>query len=310
MGIRTDYVEFNMDNPIFLVGLPRSGSTFWLNLITLNPKIFKIGEMFFLSPPWRKDFRYFLRTSVGDLSKENNIRKMINLMFSGQKIPGISASFWQYYVKSYDEELKERVFKRICESEKSLQSIFKAIIEEIPGYFGFDRCCVKFPVFVNYVPNLWEWYPNSKVIHIIRDPRAVAISRANFRGERKFKNRKMMILFTALQYVWTSRLHCKYNEHENYALFRYEDLLAEPKDTIRKICDFAELDFVPEMLEPKEGQASSVTGEKATGFNKITASHWKQVITPLEKKVITLLTASSMERFGYDPDHHPIYLEN
>lgn len=299
-----------MDKPIFIVGLPRSGSTFWLNMITLNPKIYKIGEMFFLSPPWRKDFRYFLKTNVGDLSKEANLRKMTDLMFSGQRIPGLTASFWQYYMNSYEEELKERVYQRIHASEKSLQNIFKAIIEEIPSYYGFDRCCVKFPVFVNYVPNLWEWYPNSKIIHIIRDPRAVAISRANFKGERKIKNRQIMIWFTALQYVWTSKLHCQYAQHKNYALFRYEDLLAEPEATIRKFCEFAELDFVPKMLEPKEGQASSISGEKTTGFNKKAASHWKQIITHREEQVINFLTASSMKRFGYDPDCHPIYQDN
>ncbi len=101
-----------MDKPIFIVGLPRSGSTLWLNLITLDTKVFRMGEMFFLSPPWRKDFRYFLRTKVGDLSTVRNIRMMTELMFSGEAIPGITASFWQYYARYYDGEVKERVFAR------------------------------------------------------------------------------------------------------------------------------------------------------------------------------------------------------
>ena len=298
-----------MDDPIFIVGLPRSGSTMWFNLITTNPRVFGINEMLFLTPPWRKDFRYFLRTSKGDLSKNENIRTMVDLMFSGRRIPGIHGDFWYHEARNYDEQdLKESICRRILESNRSFGSVFQAFIEEIPSYYGFNRCCVKFPVFVNYIPHLLEWYPNGKIIHITRDPRAMAVSRANFPGERRLRNRMTTMSFVVLQYVWTSRLHCKYNAIENYALFRYEDLLADPERTIREVCDFAEIDFVPQMLQPKQGQASSVTGEKSAGFNKQAASHWKKAISPFEEKVITVLTRKSMKRFGYDPGNHPVYL--
>ena len=267
--------------------------------------------MHFLTPPWRKDFRYFLKTSVGDLSKTENVRKMIDLIFSGKGIPGIHGDFWYYEAKNYAErDLKERIGSKIIESDRSLRSIFKTLIDEITCRYGFNRCCVHFPVFVNYIPHLQEWYPNAKIIHIVRDPRAMAVSRASFRGERKLRNRKMMMMFAVLQYAWTSWLHCRYNGIKNYSLFRYEDLLANPERIVRELCNFAEIDFVPQMLEPKEGQVSSVTGRKTSGFNKKAASHWKQVITPMEERVITLLTSSSMQRFEYDPVHHPIYMQN
>lgn len=299
-----------MDDPIFIVGLPRSGSTLWLNLITMNSEIFEIGELLFLTPAWRKDFRYFLRTAVDDLSKNENIRRMIDLMFSGRKVPGITASFWQYTAKNYnDQDLKESIYRRILESDRSLRSVFDALIDETPRHYGFNRCCVKFPVFVNYIPQLLEWYPKGKIIHITRDPRAMAISRAGFRGEKILRNRKIMMLFVILQYVWTSRLHCQYNGIENYALFRYEDLLIDPEKIIRELCDFAEIDFVPQMLEPREGQASSVTGKKSAGFDKKAASHWRKAISPLEEKVITILTRRSMKRFGYDPMNYPVFIK-
>ncbi|HLO13384.1 MAG TPA: sulfotransferase [Anaerolineales bacterium] len=292
-----------MDKPLFIVGLPRSGSTLWFNLITMNREIFGIGEMFFLNPWWRKDFRYFLHRSIGDLSKLENIKKMTGLMFSGIPLPGLTASFWRYEAKQYDKpSLKERVTDRILESDQSLQSIFKAITEEISSYSGFDRYCAKFPVFVNYVPYLLEWYPNCKVIHIVRDPRAMAISRANFRGEKRLNNRTAMISFAVTQFIWTSRLHTKYDGMKNYALFRYEDLLANPEETIKKLCKFAEIDFDPQMLEPGEGQASSVTGKKRGGFDTKALSHWRDVISPMEEKVVTTLTRNSMKRFGYTLD--------
>ena len=128
----------------------------------------------------------------------------------------------------------------------------------------------------------------------------MAVSRAKFEGQRRLRNRKMTMLFATLQYVWTSKLHGKYCGIQNYSLIRYEDLLADPEKTIYELCNFAEIDFVPQMLKPKEGQASSLTGEKSSGFNKGAILHWKKAIHPTEEKIITLLTSKSMKRFGYD----------
>ncbi|MGA1869161.1 MAG: sulfotransferase family protein [bacterium] len=309
-----------MENPIFIVGLPRSGSTLWLNILAQNPKIYRMGEMLFLTP-WRKDFRYFLKKQVGDLSCERNIEKMIELIFSRKQLPGITGSFWHYDIeKVIDHHLKKVLFSKIRESDKSLESIFKIIIEEITAFKGYSRCCMKFPVYVNYVPQLRKWYPQCKIIHIIRDPRAMAISRINDPGGTQIKIKKyprlssiiknIMIFFVIVQYIWTSKLHCKYKAIDNYALFRYEDLLAEPESVVKKLCEFTELNFEPEMCDPKAGQASSVTGEKRKGFNKKAATHWRKVISSFEERVILLLTKASMRRFEYDPQNHPIFLND
>jgi hypothetical protein len=305
--------------PIFIVGLPRSGSTLWLNILAQNPKIFRIGEIHFLNP-WRKDFRYFIRKQVGDLSYKKNIEKMIELMFSRKWIPGITGPFWYYDIgKVNDCRLKKILCRKIQESDKSLGSIFRILIEEITRFSNYTRCCVKFPVYVNYIPQLLQWYPECKIIHIIRDPRAVAMSKTNDPGGTakriakypylRFIIRKVMIFFVIFQYIWTSKLHCKYKNFKNYALFRYEDLLANPEVVVKQLCEFTDVEFVPEMLEPKEGQKSSITGEKQKGFNKKAASHWKNIITPLEEKIITFLTKSSMKRFGYDYKNHPVFLD-
>ena len=311
-----------MENPIFIVGLRRSGSTLWLNIFAANQNIFRMGEMELLTP-WRKDFRYFLQKQVGDLSNEKNIDKMLELMFSSEKVPGITGPFWYTDIKRKlnDPNLKKRISNRLLGSDKSLNSIIKILIEEITYFKGHNRCCIKFPVYVNHVPELLQWYPGCKIIHIIRDPRAIAISKTNDPGGTariinkfpylKFIIRKMMLFFVIIQYIWTSRLHLKFKGIENYALFKYEDLLVDPERVIKELCEFTKIDYVPEMLNPQhkeqKGQTSSVTGERYDSFNKKAAIHWKNVISPFEERVITLLTKSSMRRFGYDPEIHPIF---
>lgn len=299
-----------MEDPIFIVGLPRSGSTLWLNILAQAHNICRINEIHYLTP-LKKDFRYFLKKYIGNLSDEENIRKMVEFMLSRERIPGIHESFWHHDIgKIQDTNIKKVLKNKILESNKSLGSIFKIIIEEISAINGYTRCCVKFPVYVNYVNKLLQWYPKSKIVHITRDPRAIAISRANDPGgtARRIREhphasyiiKKTMIYFVVAQYIWTSKLHCKFNGISNYALFRYEDLLKDPERVVKKLCRFTEIDFVPEMLEPEKGQPSSVTGKRHKGFNKKSATHWRKIISSFDEKIITGITKGSMRRFGYD----------
>ncbi|MEN8134279.1 MAG: sulfotransferase [Thermodesulfobacteriota bacterium] len=306
-----------MNNPIFIIGLPRSGSTLWHNIIARNEEICRIGEMHFLTP-WRKDFRHFCKKHVGDLQNNNNVKKMVDLIFSQETTPGLNAWFWNAELQRVNNnDLKEKIYSGILVSDRSLGSIFKIFIENITVYSGLKRCCVKFPVYPSHIPQLLQWYPRCKIVHITRDPRATSISRTNDPGgtqqlKRKyplitFLIQKIMIYFNVAQYCWTSRLHSKYKAIDNYALFRYEDLLAYPEKTIRKLCHFIEIDFDEKMLTPKAAQKSSVTGKRAKGFDKKAGTRWEKVISPFDKLLITMLTKRSMTKFGYAPNVHPIF---
>jgi hypothetical protein len=307
----------NMKRPIFIVGLPRSGSTLWLNIFAQNPDILRMGEMLFLTP-WRKDFRYFLRKEIGDLSSDENVEKMADLIFSDQKIIGLTGSFWWNEMgRINDPHLKKVIQERIKESDRSIESIFKSIVEEVSAYKGYKRFCVKFPVYPNFLPRLRKWYPESKIVHIVRDPRAMAVSKMNDPGGTqmrlqrrpwmKFFYRQLMIIFVIIQYIWTSRLHSRFKTLPNYALFRYEDLLSEPEIVVKRLCEFTGTAFVPEMLSPKEGQASSITGRQESGFNRKAATHWRRFISPFWEKIITFFTRESMKRFGYDCERYPVF---
>ncbi len=302
-----------LESPIFIVGLPRSGSTLWLNIFAENQNILRLGEMLFLTP-WRKDFRWFIKKKIGNLSNDKRIKKMLNLIFSEQTVHGITASFWQYDIQKFNTPgFKEKLYNRIFTSDKTIGNLFKALIEEMTVSLGHDRCCVKFPVYISHISDLLQWYPNCRIIHITRDPRAIALSRTNDPGgtaqkikrhpQYEFIIKKIMVLFVMVQYYMTSKLHNKFKHHENYSLFKFEDLLVEPEKTIKELCSFASIDFMPEMLNPQKGhekgQKSSLTGKKQVGFDKRAATRWRKKISAFDKTVITLLMKGSMKRIGY-----------
>lgn len=286
----------------------------------------RITETRFLSASHQKDFRYFLKTQVGSLSSDYNIEKMVKLCFSKSNVPGLQGAFWRFEnIKVADDpKLKTAIARRIKESDRTLGAIARILLEEITRFSGCERPCVKFPVDVGHIPELMTWFPDCKVMHITRDPRAMAMSKSNDpygtalrileHPRLAWLIRKVMVWFAIANYRWTARIHSRLRHVDNYRLFRYEDLLAEPDKTIKELCQFIDVEFTEDLLHPEKGrhehQRSSLTGEQKKAFDAAAAVRWQEVIPAMDKWLITTLTRRSMKKLGYDPDTHPIFRLN
>jgi hypothetical protein len=315
-----------MRPPIFIVGPHRSGSTLWHNLIAMCPGVMRLTDPRFLSDWTHKDLRYFLKTSGGDLSIDENVDNMVELCFSRRNLPGLNSTFWSFQnIKVADNpELKVEIALRIKQSDRSLGAIARIFIEEITRFSGCERACVKFPVDIGHIPELLTWFPDCRIVHITRDPRALAISKTNDPSGTAIKVlkhprlarliRKLSIWFVVAQYLRTARVHRRFRHISNYKLFRYEDLLAEPEKTLRELCEFIGVEFTEDLLHPETGlhehQPSSLTGKQQKAFDVSAAVRWQNVIPTIDKWLITTLTKRSMRTLEYDPDMHPIFRTN
>jgi len=285
----------------------------------------RLSDPRFLSDWMHKDFRYFLETQVGDLASDQNVDKMIDLCFAKEELPGLETAFWKFknIDVANDPELKREISRKIKQSDRSLGAIARVFLEEITRFGGYERPCVKFPVDVGHVPQLLGWFPDCKIIHITRDPRALAMSKSNDPSGTALKVqkhpqfawliRKAMLLFEVFQYRRTARLHTRFRHLKHYRLFRYEDLLVETEKTLKQLCEFIQMDFTKDMLEPQKGhhqhQPSSLTGKQQKAFDVRAAVRWQAVISPFDRWIVTFLTKQSMKRLNYDPKTHPIFRE-
>lgn len=304
--------SYRKNMAIFIVGLPRAGSTLWSNIIASHPDITLFTEMHFLNP-WWPDCRYIIRQS-GDLADDKNIEHLVDKMFSSPISKGFRRGFyfWQSIHELEKFGLSDAIKQQLLVSEdRDIGTVFRTVIGEATQVRGNRRAAVKFPVYPCYVELLQRWWPNSRVVHISRDPRSLAASKTNDPGgmgklKRRYPWLKSWLTyygmaFATVQYIWASFVHRRMSGKENYQLFLYENLLAEPEQTIRSLCDFCELEFTESMLEPNEGQASSITGLTASGFDPARTSGWRNVLKPWQARLIFRLTKRSMIRFGYDP---------
>lgn len=312
-----------IDRPIFIVGPHRSGSTLWQNLIAMSPGILRLTDARFLSRPGQKDFKFFLDTQVRDLSSDEDVDRLVEMCFSRKTIPGLEAAFWRFEgIKAADDpEMKKEIARRIKDSDRRMGAIVNILLEEITRFSGYARTCVKFPVDVRHIPELIEWFPDCKIVHITRDPRALAMSKSNDPAGSAMRIaehprlawliKKAAVLFSVSQYRAAATLHARFQGLSNYRLFRYEDLLVDPNRTLRELCAFIEVAFTCQMLEPQKGrhehQPSSLTGTRQKGFDAAAATRWQHVISPFDKLIVSYLTRTSMKKMGYSPKKHPIF---
>jgi hypothetical protein len=251
---------------------------------------------------------------------------MVEFCFARTGLPGLDSTFWRFenINVASDPVLKKEISRRIKQSDRSLGAIARIFIEEITRASGCQRACVKFPVDPGHTAELLAWFPDCRVIHITRDPRAVAMSKTNDPSGTAIRVsqhprlawliRKLNVLLVIAQYRRTARIHRRLRQFLNYKLFRYEDLLAEPEKTLRGLCEFIGVEFTQNLLHPEAGlhehQPSSLTGTQKKAFDVSAAVRWRDVIPAIDEWLITTLTKKSMDMLEYDPDTHPFFEVN
>jgi hypothetical protein len=312
-----------MTGPIFIVGIHRCGSTLWHNVLATRPGVLRLSEPRFMGAPRQRDFRFFLKSQGLNLAKDADVQKMVELCFSKKNRPGLETTFWRFenVAVGGNPELKKEVLRKIISSDRSLRAVARIIIDEMVRLSGNTRACAVFPVDIKYIPELIAWFPDCRILHITRDPRAIAMSKTNDptgTAIRVSKHprlawaiRKATTLYVINEYRKFARFHRRFEGLENYRLFRYEDLLVEPEKVLREVCDFVGCEFTPDMLEPEKGahehQASSLTGKKHKSFDPKAALRWQEFISSLDRWMITLFTGSSMKVLDYNPSTHAVF---
>ena len=166
-------------NPIFVTGLPRSGTTFLFNLLALdsNHRSPKYWEIMSLMPLVKNDFDIkkrewkinaelkFARTIIPKLRNMHHIRA--NSPEECELLATINVRSFVYMcmanVPEYVEYLKDCSFESVFKWHKRFFQVLE--IQERP-----IRWLLKDPSHIGHIPEILSTYPNAKFINIHRDP--------------------------------------------------------------------------------------------------------------------------------------------
>lgn len=202
----------------FIVGVGRSGTTLLRLMLDAHST---------LAIPPETNFRAAL-----DAFEEGGAPAAVRAM--------VASELWGDYGVAADE-LARRVE---CAAPRDVSDVLRAFFELYAERRGKSRWGNKTPYFLARMTQVQTVLPEARFVHLIRDGRDVALSTTplwfgpddvgGVAGEWK----RML-----------ARARRQAGELDHYLEIRYEDLVREPAPTLRRVCEFLELEWEPAMLE-------------------------------------------------------------
>jgi hypothetical protein len=138
--------------------------------------------------------------------------------------------------------------------DPSVTCVLRAFYELYAEREGKSRWGDKSPPYLRKMRRVASVLPEARFIHLVRDGRDVALSMLEVEwGPRTVSE-------AAQKWVaWIERARRQSRRVDHYLELRYEDLVRDPEDKLRRVCGFTELDFAPEMLRYHERAPERMT---------------------------------------------------
>lgn len=275
---------------IFIVGCPRSGSTFLNNILREYLDIGFANELQ-LIPKWYKKARRY-----GDLRIKSNLFALIDDI--------LQEPYFKIFELTYSKGLgrkvritKEQLIENIPES--SLSGVLYGILKTTAVQLGKNRVGNKHLSMALHLDWLDELFPKCKVIHIIRDGRDCTLSLKRMRWGHSNAY--------AAARLWsnTIRLARSYGTNvlrSRYIEVKYEDLL---KDIV---CEMGRL---ASFLEGKNIDASALSdrfGDLRYQVKQGNIQKWKTSMDVRDVKIFQGVAKNELRECGYEVVPGAIYL--
>lgn len=271
----------------FIVGCGRSGTTLLQTMLLSDPTI--------VLPPETK-FYPAIEThgwpSRFDLAKDDDFARAVALVWEDQARRGLDCD--------------RATFERFAATaERSWDGLFLAYLAAYAEPTGATRVGEKSPVHTHYVGPLSESFPDAKFIHIVRDPRAVVLSRmrAGFGSN--------LIEPNVHRWKRAAEMHRDHADRlgpGRYLLVRYEDLVTDQRATLGRACEFLGIELTDAMLEHhKRGDKGFPERSKDWMENTtkpvFTSSieKWKSDLKPAHAAMIDAALGEHVGTMGYEP---------
>ncbi|HKZ90560.1 MAG TPA: sulfotransferase [Candidatus Limnocylindrales bacterium] len=297
---------------IFIVGVSRSGTTLARRILDRHSLIAIATENHYLGHllSWEGARHYFRR--AGDLREDEAVRLLVDLVYSPEfqrrsRLRELSP-YWRWLTSKVPPADMEA---RLLASDRTERGIFEAFLRIYADRRGKVIIGEKTPAHLAFVETLLAWFPDARVVHCMRDPRAIYVSELRRRTEQAvgFPYRQLvripalMALFVLLQvtWAWATAVH-RHRElsrrfQDQYLLLRFEDLVRAPQETVAGLCRSLGVELEPRMLEQKVTSRGAMVG--AMGFDAGAADRWRLHIRPGARRAIEELLGSRLAEMGY-----------
>lgn len=274
-----------IEAPIFIVGVPRSGTTLLSSMLAAHPLVSISDETHFLNRVAKP------RLEKPDLSEAEFTK------------------FWAEYTRTlwfsslgFDAAAIERRIR--AAGSYHLAAIFAAILAEDAAAQRKARAGEKTPGHERYTGILLSWYPDARVVYVVRDPRAVIAS-----VMRTPWGRFASLDQHARRWRESVQRFRQWQNDPRVCLVRYERLVADPEGSLKSLCNFLGLEFSPAMISARKAKQRSVPtmnwanqhlDQAAAPVTTASVDAWRSHLKPAQVTIIEHFCGPELTASGYD----------
>jgi hypothetical protein len=276
--------------PIFVVGAPRSGTTLFQRILDAHPRIGVADEIIYF------DIILNVRQEVPDLKAPGAIDALF------ERLPKMD-HFHNW--NGLDEVLSAVRAELLADPDPSYALFFVKLMQTYARLRGKVRFGDKTPWNVRHLDTIIAMFPDARIIHLVRDPRANVASRIEL--PRTSKDVITAAIKWRIDVEAAQRFAAGGKAHPgNYLELRYEDLVQEPETWVRKVCTVVGESYDPAMLEYHRSRDVMFKDQsyKEGVFRPVNTASidaYRKRLKPSQIRLIEMIARSSMKRLGYAP---------
>ena len=272
-------VDHRYKEPVFIVGMPRSGTTLLQGVLCNSGIYFPVPETHFFS-------RVTYGLPKSDFSEED--RKQIRRVLIKKSRIEVDGEF------PYGLNSKKDIF------------------EHIVGNYNRDKkhtFLEKTPRHIFFYSEILGYYPDAKFICMIREPKNAVSSIFTIPSKRK-----KSIITVALLYNKISNAILNVRKNNNVLVIRYEDLTDETEMILRTTCQFLNIPYDFKLVDNVAAPSGIVSSHETWKNRNIeldtiqrnNPNRWQKTLSNSQANVINFITKPYASQFGYVLDHRPI----
>jgi hypothetical protein len=286
--------EYTGHNLVFLVGCPRSGTTWLQRILATHPQI-RTGQESHL-------FEFYIGPQL------RHWREQLDSDVSGRGSVGLSCYFRE---DEFLRELRWYLFR-----------LLRPMLENLQGNGVFLE---KTPAHALFIPEILAFLPAAKLVHLVRDPRDVVaslLSASETWGAKWAPRSANQSARQWIQHVKAVRQGAGHLRPDQFLEIRYEDLFSIPVPALKRVISFLGLDWPEREITaalrknspdevragngtriPLGGAAAERIGDSAVepeGFvRRARSGGWKNDLSFAQKFTVWRLARRTMREFGY-----------
>ena len=298
---------------IFVVGVHRSGTTLMRSILNSSSLVAITNENHYFGHLLAAEGVHRAVRGFGDLRDDAVVDRVVAHIYDRVAVRHWfrdPSRAWVWLIRNVP---REEFRARLLASDRSEMAVFDTLLRLYAVRRGKTVVGEKTPAHVRHGDILLRWYPGGRVIHMLRDPRAIYVSdlrrRRQHPGSAPYRilNRvpgglaAVLLVQTTLAWLESvARLRDnRRRDPERYLVVRFEDLVTDPRGQVERVCRFAGIPFEEPMLDRVVESHGQALG--SSGFDVGAADRWRGQLSPAAERWFRLWLGRRIRAAGY-PD--------